>query len=111
MDFDQHELLALVTPRLLCVASASEDHWCGQPGEWWSAKLASPAWELYGRRGLVAERYPAPDEKQQEGSVSYHLRPGKHSLDPYDWDRYMDFADRHGLMQTVSKDSEKGCKQ
>ena len=111
MDFDQHELLALVTPRLLCVASASEDAWAGQPGEWWSAKLASPAWELYGKKGLVAERFPAPGEKQQNGSVSYHLRPGKHSLDPYDWDRYMDFADRHGLMQTVSKDSEKGCKQ
>ena len=95
MDFDQHELLALVAPRLLCVASASEDHWCGQPGEWWSAKLASPAWELYGRRGLVAERFPAPGEKQQEGSISYHLRPGKHSLDPYDWDRYIDFADKH----------------
>ena len=95
MDFDQHELLALVAPRLLCVASASEDHWCGQPGEWWSAKLASPAWELYGRRGLVAEKFPAPGEKQQGGSVSYHLRPGKHSLDPYDWDRYMDFADKN----------------
>ena len=95
MDFDQHELLALVAPRLLCVASASEDAWAGQPGEWWSAKLASPAWELYGRRGLVAERFPAPGEKQQEGSISYHLRPGKHSLDPYDWDRYMDFADKN----------------
>lgn len=95
MDFDQHELLALVAPRLLCVASASEDAWAGQPGEWWSAKLASPAWELYGKKGLVAERFPAPGEKQQGGSVSYHLRPGKHSLDPYDWDRYMDFADKN----------------
>ena len=95
MDFDQHELLALIAPRLLCVASASEDAWAGQPGEWWSAKLASPAWELYGKKGLVAERFPAPGEKQQEGSVSYHLRPGKHSLDPYDWDRYMDFADKN----------------
>lgn len=95
MDFDQHELLALVAPRLLCVASASEDAWAGQPGEWWSAKLASPAWELYGKKGLVAERFPAPGEKQQEGSISYHLRPGKHSLDPYDWDRYMDFADKN----------------
>ena len=96
MDFDQHELLALVAPRLLCVGSASEDHWAGQPGEWWSAKLASPAWKLYGKRGLVAERFPAPGEKQQEGSVSYHLRPGKHFLAPYDWNRYMDFAVRYG---------------
>ena len=96
MDFDQHGLLALIAPRLLCVGSASEDDWAGQPGEWWSAKLASPAWELYGGRGLVAERFPAPGEAQQDGGVSYHLRPGKHFLAPYDWDRYMDFAARHG---------------
>ena len=96
MDFDQHELLALIAPRLLCVGSASEDHWCGQPGEWWSAKLASPAWELYGKKGLVAEAFPAPGVSQQAGDVSYHLRPGKHFLAPYDWDRYIDFADQHG---------------
>ena len=29
MPFDQHEMLALIAPRLLCVGSATEDHWCG----------------------------------------------------------------------------------
>ena len=96
MDFDQHELLALVAPRLLCVASATEDHWAGQRGEWWGAKLASPAWELYGKKGLVADSYPAPETPQQEGCISYHLRTGKHSLSPYDWKCFMDFAEHHG---------------
>ena len=96
MDFDQHELLALIAPRLLCVASATEDYWAGPRGEWWAAKLASPAWELYGKKGLVADAYPAPEKPQQEGCVSYHLRKGPHFLAPYDWHRYMDFADRHG---------------
>ena len=96
MPFDQHEMLALIAPRLLCVGSATEDHWCGQLGEWWSAKLASPAWELYGKKGLVGDKWPDPEKPQQEGSVSYHLRTGKHFLTPYDWDRYMDFADKHG---------------
>ena len=96
MPFDQHEMLALIAPRLLCVGSATEDHWCGQLGEWWSAKLASPAWELYGKKGLVGDTWPDPEKPQQEGSVSYHLRTGKHFLTPYDWDRYMDFADKHG---------------
>lgn len=96
MDFDQHELLALIAPRLLCIASATEDHWAGQRGEWWSAKLASPAWELYGEKGLVADSFPSPDSPQQEGCISYHLRTGKHFLSPYDWHRFMDFADRHG---------------
>ena len=59
-------------------------------------KLASPAWELYGKKGLVGDKWPNPEKPQQEGCVSYHLRTGKHFLTPYDWDRYMDFADRHG---------------
>ena len=96
MDFDQHELLALIAPRLLCVASATDDYWAGPRGEWWSAKLASPAWELYGKKGLVADTHPAPEKPQQEGCISYHLRKGPHFLAPYDWHRYMDFADRHG---------------
>lgn len=96
MDFDQHELLALIAPRLLCIASATEDHWAGQRGEWWSAKHASPAWELYGEKGLVADSFPSPDSPQQEGCISYHLRTGKHFLAPYDWHCFMDFADRHG---------------
>lgn len=96
MDFDQHQLLALVAPRLLCVASATEDHWAGQRGEWWAAKLASPAWELYGKKGLVADAMPSPEKPQQEGCISYHLRTGRHFLAPYDWHRFMDFADRHG---------------
>ena len=96
MDFDQHELLALIAPRLLCVASATDDYWAGPRGEWWAAKLASPAWELYGKKGLVADAYPEPEKPQQEGCVSYHLRKGPHFLAPYDWNRYMDFADRHG---------------
>ena len=96
MDFDQHELLALVAPRLLCIASASEDSWAGQLGEWWAAKYASPAWELYGKKGLVADEWPAPEKPQQDGCISYHMRKGPHFLAPYDWHRYMDFADRHG---------------
>lgn len=96
MPFDQHELLALVAPRLLCVASATEDFWAGPPGEWWSAKLASPVWGLYGKKGLEANHIPRADMPQQEGFISYHLRTGKHTLAPYDWMCYMDFADRHG---------------
>ena len=93
---DQHEFIALIAPRLVCIASASEDAWAGQLGEYWSGVLASPAWELYGRKGLVAEGFPGADRPLQEGCISYHMRTGKHNLTSYDWARYMDFADRHG---------------
>jgi hypothetical protein len=93
---DQHEFVALIAPRLVCIASASEDSWAGQEGEYYTGLLASPAWELYGKKGLVADGFPQPDTPLQEGCVSYHLRTGGHNLTPYDWKCYMDFADRHG---------------
>lgn len=94
--FDAHWWAALVAPRLLAVGSATEDHWAGQEGEFETARLASPAWALYGLKGLVGDRFPAPDAPLQDGCVAYHLRKGGHDLTPVDWGWYMDFADRHG---------------
>jgi hypothetical protein len=93
---DQHEFVALMAPRLVCIASASEDKWAGPEGEYWSGVLASPAWELYGKKGLVSNGFPAPETPLQEGCISYHVRTGGHGLTAYDWKVYMDFADRHG---------------
>ena len=96
MGFDQHMMVALMAPRAVAIASASKDHWAGQRGEYASALLASPAWELYGKRGLVSDGFPNPGEARQDGTVSYHLREGVHNLTLHDWNRYMDFADRLG---------------
>ena len=96
MDFDQHMMVALMAPRAVAIASASKDHWAGQRGEYASALLASPAWELYGKRGLVSDGFPNPGEARQDGTISYHLREGVHNLTLHDWNRYMDFADRLG---------------
>ena len=94
LDFDQHEMVALMAPRAVAIASASEDDWAGQRGEYCSAALASPVWRLYGLRGLEPSGNPAPGEARQDGNVSYHIRVGKHNLTLEDWNRYMDFADR-----------------
>ncbi len=95
LPVDQHMLIALIAPRLAYVASASLDDWAGQPGEFRSCVLASPVWQLYGLKGLVGDTFPAPDTPLQEGRIGYHLRTGKHDLALYDWQRYMDFADKH----------------
>ena len=93
--WDQHMLVALCAPRPVCIGSASEDAWAGPWGEFCTARLASPAWELFGRRGLVGDAFPAPDAPPlQEGWISYHLRAGGHALTERDWAAYLDFADR-----------------
>ncbi len=94
LDFDQHQLVALMAPRAVAIGSATEDDWAGQRGEFCSAALASPAWRLYGLRGLEPANFPNVSGACQEGNVSYHIRKGKHNLTPEDWSRYMDFADR-----------------
>ena len=96
LNFDQHQFLALMAPRLLYVASAAEDSWAGPEGEYWAARLASPAWELYGKRGLVSTGFPAIGTSLQDGSVAYHRREGGHNLTVVDWNLFMDFADRNG---------------
>ena len=94
MDFDQHELVALMAPRAVAIASATLDDWAGQRAEFCAGALASPVWELYGLKGLFPAAFPTPGGACQKGNVSYHLRTGKHNLTPEDWSRYMDFADR-----------------
>ena len=96
IPFDQHWIAALVAPRLLYIASASMDFGAGPWGEFLTARHASPAWELYGRKGLVEDHCYAVEKPFHGGCVGYHLRKGKHNLNLYDWKNYLDFADRHG---------------
>jgi len=94
--FDQHWLLALVAPRLLYVSSASEDPWAGPRGEFASATLATPVWNLYGKSGLIHHGFPKVNSPLLAGNIGYHLRDGVHDITQYDWQCYLDFADGQG---------------
>ena len=94
--FDQHMLVALIAPRLVCIGSATEDPHAGPYGEYCTARYATPAWTVFGKPGFVSRGFPEPGQPQQEGDISYHIRAGKHDLTPADWAFYMDFADKHG---------------
>ncbi|MDF1825606.1 MAG: acetylxylan esterase [Verrucomicrobiales bacterium] len=94
LPVDQHQLIALMAPRPVYVASATEDEWADPRGEFLAAKLGSEAWALYGKRGLEAGKMPPPNQSIGD-SVGYHLREGKHDVTDFDWECYLDFAERH----------------
>lgn len=93
LPFDQHELLALIAPRRVYVASAEDDRWSDPRGEFLAARAASPVYGLYGLKGIESPVMPVLHQPLQN-HVAYHIRAGKHDVTLYDWHRYMDYCDR-----------------
>lgn len=90
--YDQSYLLALIAPRLLCVGSATLDKGADPEAEFLTTLHASCAWDLLGEKGLAhPDRMPRAGEHFTDGSISYHLRDGRHFLSREDWNAYMTF--------------------
>lgn len=95
LPVDQHQLIALMAPRPVYIASAVEDRWADPKGEFLSGVFASPVYELFGLEGLNGASLPEVDQPLLNGSIGYHLRSGDHDIKLYDWQQFVKFADKH----------------
>ncbi len=95
LPIDQHMLLACIAPRPVYVHSSTDDTWADPRGEYLSAYHASEVYRLLGKKGLDHQQSPPVGEAIIESDVGYHIRAGGHSIEPYDWQQFMNFADYH----------------
>ena len=91
LPVDQHMLLALIAPRYLYVASASEDEWADPESELLSLVAAEEVYQLYGYKGTDLERLPEVNTPIFSERTGFHLRKGRHDLTAFDWECFMDF--------------------
>ncbi len=94
LPIDQHEVISLIAPRGVYVASADEDLWADPRGEYASVIAAAPVFRLFGKGSITTNEMPALNQPRVVGQTGYHIRTGGHGLGDVDWKWFLDFADQ-----------------
>ena len=92
LPFDQHMLLALMSPRAVYVSSAEQDLWADPKGQYLSILEAQSAFGLYGIESDLPAEMPSVNEQIIRSHMGFHNREGKHNMTPYDWQQFIIFA-------------------
>ena len=95
LPVDQHMLIACIAPRPVYIMSGVDDLWADPRGEYLSAFHAGEVYALLGKKGLEAEATPPLGQAIVGSDVGYHIRVGGHSLEPFDWQKFLEFAEYH----------------
>ena len=92
LPVDMHMLMALIAPRALYIAAASDDLWGDPKGSYLSLYHSIPVYRLFDRKISLENYLPPLNTQVISGNVGFHIRDGEHNLKLTDWNYFMDFA-------------------
>ncbi|MDB6112711.1 MAG: hypothetical protein JWR69_4461 [Pedosphaera sp.] len=92
LPFDQNCQIALIAPRPVLFACATEDTWSNPAGQFEVLQAADPVYRFLDAGGLDAKQMPGTNQLSIS-RLTYYIRPGKHSMTKDDWKVFLDFAD------------------
>ena len=95
LPIDQHEVIALIAPRAVYVASADADLWADPIGEYSSLVAAASVFKLHNKKSITNPQMPPLGQPRHLGTTGYHVRAGGHGLLNEDWNNFLNFADGH----------------
>jgi len=97
LPVDAHELIALCAPRPVFISAGSlsvEGGWIDAKGMFISGALASPVYELLGKKGLGTNEFPPEETSLMEGDISFRQHSGGHTVIP-NWPYFIKFAEKY----------------
>jgi hypothetical protein len=97
LPVDSHELVAMCAPRPVFISAGSpavEGGWVDGKGMFLGGALASPVYELLGRKGMGTMEMPAIETSLTDGDVAFRQHSGGHTTGP-NWTYFIQFAKRY----------------
>ncbi len=99
LPVDAHELIALCAPRPLFVSCGDgtppgQDAWQDPHGMFMATALASPVYELLGKKGLPVQEMPTIGSALTDGELAFRQHEQGHTDQP-NWPVFIEFASRY----------------
>jgi hypothetical protein len=92
LPVDQHELIALCTPRPVFISAGSEgDQWTDQRGMFLAAVAAGPVYRLLGKKDLGTQTMPPVNTALISGAIGFRQHAFGHTPQP-NWATFLKFA-------------------
>ena len=97
LPVDSHELIAMCAPRPVFISAGSptvEGGWVDGKGMFLGGALASPVYELLGKKGMGTMEMPAIETSLTNGDVAFRQHSGGHTTGP-NWPYFIQFARKY----------------